>query len=287
MSDQSIISELILALPEAPAYHAPNCRWYELLKRIARRDIEDLFSDKKMNPKAFGPFGSIVFPYHSMGAIDSLDLFGLDELIIFSFYWLNRERYKNVVDIGANIGVHSILMCKCGFHVRSYEPDPKHFDVLDSNLRANDCAKVETFNAAVSKAAGEMEFVRVLGNTTGSHLAGSKDNPYGDLERFPVKVEAIADLIDWADFLKIDAEGHEWEILSVTTSSQWRHCDAIIEIGNERNAGLIFDHLSALGANLFSQKTGWAQVRSIQDMPTSYRDGSLFVSCKPRMPWCK
>lgn len=285
MENPSIISDLILALPEVARHHAPDTRLYALLKQVARREVAGLFGDKSGKPKPFGPFGELVFPYHTMGAIDSLDLFGLDELIIFSFYWSCRNRYKNVVDIGANIGLHSILMAKCGFRVRSYEPDPLHYEVLTRNLRANACATVETFNSAVSKTAGEMEFVRVLGNTTGSHLAGSKENPYGDLERFPVKVEAIASLIEWADLLKIDAEGHEWEILSVTTPSQWKKCDAMIEIGNSHNAERVLDYFSSKGINLFSQKTGWGRVRTIDDMPTSYRDGSLFISGKSEMPW--
>ncbi len=35
--------------------------------------------------EVFGPFGALNFPYREMGAITSLQLFGLDELIIFAF----------------------------------------------------------------------------------------------------------------------------------------------------------------------------------------------------------
>jgi FkbM family methyltransferase len=132
-----------------------------------------------------------------MGAVDSLNLFDLDELIIFSFYHANRNRYKKAVDIGANIGLHSILMCKCGFDVRSYEPDPQHFSQVQKNLELNHCGNVDAHNAAVSGTVGEMGFVRVEGNTTGSHLAGSKPNPYGELKRFPVRVESIGSITSW------------------------------------------------------------------------------------------
>ena len=38
-------------------------------------------------------------------------------------------------------------------------------------------------------------------------------------------------------------------------------------------------------AKLFAQKINWQRVRSIAAMPTSHRDGSLFVTKKDQMPW--
>ena len=55
---------------------------------------------------------------------------------------------------------------------------------------------------------GKAKSVRVVGNTTGSHFRGRK-RFYGDLEHFEVEVEDFRNIIDWADFLKIDVEGHE------------------------------------------------------------------------------
>jgi len=206
-------------------------------------------------------------------------------LIIFSFYWVNRNKYRRVLDIGANIGLHSIILDRCGFEVRAYEPDPQHFTILQRNLALNHCSNVQAVNAAVSSKAGAMEFVRVLGNTTGSHLAGSKSNPYGDLERFPVKVEAIEPLITWADLIKLDAEGHEKEILLATKRDHWLSTDALIEVENKSNAAAIFEHFAALGVQLFSQKTNWQPVRNVGDVPTGYREGTLFATCKSEMPW--
>ena len=285
LSPASIIGDLLLALPSLCSYHEPGSKVYTLLKQVARREVETLFSDEKPQVREFGPFGELIFPYFKMGSIDSLNLFDIDELIIFSFYLANRKRYRRVLDIGANIGLHSIIMSKCGFEVRSYEPDPRHFEILQRNLALNNCSNVQAFNKAVSREAGEMEFVRVLGNTTGSHLAGSKPNPYGDLERFPVKVEAFEPLINWADLIKLDVEGHEKVVLLSTELKHWVKTDALVEIENAGNATDIYEHFSILGVKLFSQKTNWQQVRSLDDMPTSYHDGTLFVTCRDEMPW--
>lgn len=281
----TILESLFLALPSLSSQLAHGTRVYDLLRQVARSEVERLFSDQGAPDKEFSPFGDLVFPYHKMGAVDSLNLFDLDELIIFSFYWANRKRYKRVADIGANIGLHSIVLSKCGFDVRAYEPDPQHFEILRRNLALNNSSHVETFNAAISSQTGVMEFVRVLGNTMSSHLAGFKANPYGDLERFPVKVEAIEPLMAWADLVKLDAEGHEKEIILATNHEHWLTTDALVEVGNKSNAAAIFEHFTTLGVQLFSQKTSWQPVRDVDDVPTSYREGTLFTTCKNEMPW--
>jgi FkbM family methyltransferase len=281
----SILESLFLALPSLGSHYSPTSKVYTLLKQVARQEVEKLFAGDKPVAREFGPFGNLVFPYFKMGNIDSLNLFDLDELIIFGFYWTNRKRYRRVLDIGANIGLHSVILAKCGFEVHSYEPDPKHFEVMQRNLALNNCAKVQAFNTAVSSQAGEMEFVRVLDNTTGSHLAGSKPNPYGELERFPVKVEAFEPLINWADLIKLDIEGHEKIVLLSTKREHWLKTDALVEIENAGNAAAVYEHFNTVGVKLFSQKTNWRLVRNIDDMPTSYHEGTLFVTCKSKMPW--
>ena len=102
----SILEDLILALPSLHSYHTPESRAYRMMKQVARREIETRFHEVDLRVEQFEPFGELIFQYHKMGAIDSLDLLNLDELIIFSFYWANRKRYWHVVDIGAYIWLH-------------------------------------------------------------------------------------------------------------------------------------------------------------------------------------
>jgi len=281
----NVLEEIIHLLPMISDYHAPDSQLYTTLGRMARAEVERRFSVPDYKAHDFKPFGNVVFPYHKLGAVDSLDLLNLDELIILSFYWVNRKRYKRVVDIGANIGPHSIILSKCGFAVQAYEPDPKHYEILQQNLKLNNCANVQVINAAVSDKPGEAEFIRVVGNTTGSHLAGSKANPYGELDKFSVKLEAIGPIIDEADLIKLDAEGHEKEILLATKREHWLETDALVEIENKDNAALIYKHFEAMKINLFSQKNCWRRVSNLEGMPNSYREGTLFISNKTKIPW--
>lgn len=280
-----ILGRLLLALPSLYRQHIPTSDVYDLLKQVARQEVENIFYCPEPREIEFGPFGCLVFPYHPMGVFDSLNLFDLDELIILSFYWTNRYRYQRVLDVGANIGLHSIILSRCGFEIRAYEPDPEHFKILQRNLALNHCDRVTAFNQAISDKTGVKEFIRVLGNTTGNHLAGSKPHPYGELERFPVEVEAIEPLFGWADLIKLDAEGHEKEILLSTRKQDWLKTDALVEVENETNAKLLYEHFGGLEVNLFSQKINWQRVTNEDHVPTSYREGTLFVTCKNEMPW--
>ena len=281
-----MINQLIEALPEVSSHHSRTSNLYVILDNTAKTCVKNSKLSSKENTEInFGNFGSLIFPYFKMGEIDSLDLFGLDELIIFSFYWANRHRYKATADIGANLGIHSIMMSRCNFDVVAYEPDPTHLKILKRNLDLNNIKNTKVEEKAVSDKSGKLEFIRVLGNTTSSHLAGAKSNAYGELESYDVDVESIEVIMSNCDFLKIDAEGQERVILLATNSKHWESTDAIIEVGTSDNALAIFNHFNSLGVNLFSQKRNWEKVTSLDDMPISYKEGSLFISTKSTMPW--
>jgi FkbM family methyltransferase len=280
------LGEIIEALPALAAQHARTSATYQVLDDRARAAVAVSGLTRESGEAVLlGCFGTVVFPFTRMGAISTLELFGLDELIIFSFYWVNRNRYRRAADIGANLGLHSILMGKCGWNVMAYEPDPEHAKLLRNNLDRNDSASVELIEAAVSDKPGTLEFVRVLGNTTSSHLAGAKNDAYGPLERFPVRVETIAAIMPTVDFIKMDAEGQEKVIILGTSVEHWENTDMMVEVGSEDNATAIFGHLQKIGVRAFAQKLGWNQVKSVDDMPTHYKNGSLFITRKPAMPW--
>lgn len=274
-------------LAEAHSQHARSSAFYRFMDPVVKHAIAEAKNDfMASHPVPMAEIGTVVLPYLKMGAIDSLDLFGLDELMLFAFYYRNRARYKRAIDIGGNLGLHTIMLAKCGFQVETYEPDPFHYEKLMQNLALNHVeGQCEVHRAAISNKDGSMEFVRVLGNTTGSHLAGAKANPYGDLERFAVDVRDIKTACVNADLAKIDAEGHETVILTAIPMERWGGLDAFVEIGTPENAALVFEHFNKTPVHIFSQKTGWKRVQGLEQMPTSYQEGGIFISRKDDMPW--
>ncbi|MCR4300709.1 MAG: FkbM family methyltransferase [Sulfuricaulis sp.] len=226
-------------------------------------------------------------PFVSFGAVTSDDLFCDNEQVIFDFYEKNGDRYRRALDIGANIGVHSILMARQGWDVQAFEPDQQHASAflwqhrLRNDIPLGYFPKLKT--AAVSDHIGKETFVRVKGNTTSSHLKGDK-RPYGELEEFEVETVDCRPLFDWADFAKIDCEGHEARILLTVTPAQAEKVDFMVEIGNKKNAELIWPHFKKLPTRLWSQKNDWREVMSFADMPIHHSEGALFIGNNPPFP---
>ena len=269
------------------AHHSRDDDWWVVKNAALEATRLDLRVElESTGGVVVGPVGFVPFSYVEMGAINSLDLFGLDELILLPFYWLNRDRYRKAVDMGANIGLHSVLLSRMGLTVTSYEPDPKHVALLSKHLDANKVQdRVTIVQAAVARENGVLKFVRVLGNTTGSHVAGAKKDPYGDLELFEVPAVGVADAVIGKDLVKMDVEGLEAELLTRLDASHFAGLDIVCEVGTSANAQSIWEHFDQSGLNLFSQKIGWGRVASPADMPHSHKEGSLFISMSEEMPW--
>lgn len=273
------------AIPELLPLLRRGTKTFDFVELIAARAAHESGFTPGGEGETFGEFGHVTFPYREMGSIDSLDLFGLDELIIFSFYADNRTRYSTAADLGANSGLHSLLMARIGWQVEAYEPDPQHVAVIEQNLTLNRIEGVRIHQAAVSDKEGATDFVRVLGNTTGSHIAGAKADPYGELETFEVECEDVRSVMARVDFMKMDVEGQEAKIILSTRPTDWQGTDVMLEVGTPENARAIYDHLSALGVAMFPQKIGWVGARSADDLPSHHTHGSLFASLRRESPW--
>ena len=274
-------SDFFTKLSKLSHEHSKFSSTYQLLKSLTRSLIDgsDLKSDLSKNVK-FGEFGELIFPFYSFGNIDTLDLFGIDELIIFSFYLSNQKKYKKVLDIGGNLGLHTILMSKIGWEIKVYEPDPIHIALLKRNLELNKCLKnIKVLQNAVLDKEDELEFTRVLGNTTGSHISGKKSLPYGEIDKFKVKTVDIKSIIQDVDFIKLDAEGAELDIITSLEKTNFERTDLMIEISSYENAKGIYKHISDMpNVNMFSQLSNWNKVNQLSEMPNTHKDGSIFIS---------
>lgn len=283
---QVLLDEILVAIPKLLEQHSHASSIYAVMSFAAKHAANMLFGEQGPQRANIGLAGEVVMPYTRMGAINSTHLFGLDELILFSYYASRAGHYQRVADLGANIGLHSILLAKLGYQVDCFEPDPLHIIRLRENLRINRLVdRLTVHGVAVSDRAGSVEFCRVLGNTTSSHISGAKAAPYGELETLTVDTVDIRAVMKNVDFLKIDVEGHEANLIEATGVDDWNGREAVVEIGSAENAARIFTHLRAIGVNIFSQKIGWRRVANCDQLPTSYREGSVFISTAATMVW--
>ncbi len=113
-----------------------------------------------------------------------------------------------VLDIGANIGYHTLLASKLGAKVYAFEPEPETFKLLQKNVEYNNCVAV-LINKAVSDKNGTVTLYINPDNNGGHSLEYKHEKS--------VEVEAVA-LDEYfpdlkPDFIKMDIEGAEYHAL--------------------------------------------------------------------------
>jgi FkbM family methyltransferase len=126
----------------------------------------------------------------------------------------NLHGAKAIVDVGANFGALTALMCELapGARVYAFEPHPKTFAALDRNVRSNGLAeRVFCGQTAVGKAIGTAHFLDT-GEPATNRLAAKGGNT------FEVALTTIDSFcrqheLPFVDFMKIDVEGAEAEVL--------------------------------------------------------------------------
>jgi FkbM family methyltransferase len=123
-----------------------------------------------------------------------------------------------VIDIGANIGLFSLLAAKNAARVYSFEPMSENFFYLQRNVAANRLSNVSYFNYAVAAHSGQIKIAKndaLTACSIYSELADSYEN---------VNCTTLVEIfnqngLEKCDFLKIDCEGSEFEILFSTPTN--------------------------------------------------------------------
>lgn len=223
------------------------------------------------------------FPAVQQGAVDSANLLGLFELMLFRWYSIIANHGGGgptcaAVDIGANIGFHSLFMAKCFDRVNSFDPDINHKSNFLRVMEMNDVSdKVTLNNMAVTDQVGISRFTRVLDNPTASYVDSLKQG-YGPLEYVNVPTVPANAAVDGALLLKIDAEGSEFKILRSLAKSQWeKGLICFFEISSSVNRQPIFDLLSSHGVSLYPQSISWSVASAYTQLPNSWRDGNCMA----------
>jgi FkbM family methyltransferase len=152
-----------------------------------------------------------------------VDAWTILDVIGRNVYRVGRtEPWRTVIDIGANIGVFAVLAAQAapGARIICYEPSADACGLLRTNLALNGVTAV-VHQRAVTAAHG----VAVLHATAASalrrlHPAGATPTtPRETVETVTLADAFDADSIDDCDFLKIDCEGSEYDILRACPAS--------------------------------------------------------------------
>jgi FkbM family methyltransferase len=148
-----------------------------------------------------------------------LYFFGIWEPCITQFI---KERLKSgdcFIDVGANIGYHSLLSAslvgKTG-RVVAIEASPRVYGHLIENLQLNHIENVRALNVAASESPGEVDLFEgdnCLQITTSATLAQDRNcNFVGRVQALPLEMLVTKEELRTARIIKIDVEGAEWNV---------------------------------------------------------------------------
>ena len=267
--------------------HSPKSLTYNFIKKILDFIIQlKINNSERVSTYNFNSIlKNIKFKRYDFVAFKFEHLMNLEELIIFKYYFNNRKYYKTFLDLGANVGLHSVIASELGLKVDSYEPDKNHFKSLKENCKINHLKNIKINNKAVFNKTGKVTFVQVKNNTTANHIAGLKENLYGPIKKEIVQTVAASSLFKKNDLVKMDIEGAESAVLKSINQDYWLNTDCFVSIHNNTVAKEIFSFFKKKKINLFSSKVNWKKIKKFKEIPTCHAEGLLFISTKEKMNW--
>lgn len=141
-----------------------------------------------------------------------------------------------VIDIGANVGIFSVLASSIASKgkIYSFEPVKDNFNRLVAHKELNNCNNIIPDNRGVSNKNKKVK-IHLLNDNSGGHSLNKKKfnnlpekaSSYEMIDCITLK--DIFDIynIERCDFLKMDCEGEEYKILKALPSDYYKKIDKI------------------------------------------------------------
>jgi len=127
----------------------------------------------------------------------------------------NLKEGDTFVDVGAHIGYFTLIAARLvgpHGHVYSFEPNPRSFNILQKNIKANNLENVTAINKAVTNKTSSTYLYLNMQNTGDTRIT----NPNRETNKVKVKTTTLNKELKnkSIDFIKIDVQGAEPLVLN-------------------------------------------------------------------------
>lgn len=163
------------------------------------------------------------------------------------------KRGDTVIDVGANIGHYTLQLSRAvgpAGRVIAMEPMPETFEILTGNMRAARAYNVTPLNLAASSKGGSVSMTLPKWENGNDNFYQARISQVGDYHVRCGSLDLLGSFLQLGEIslLKIDAEGHDMEVLRGAEKLIAQHMPTIIiESGSK---GPIYDWLLGRGYEL-------------------------------------
>lgn len=141
----------------------------------------------------------------------------LRELFLDRIYspFLEGKENLTIVDAGFNIGLFSLYASRFAKQIYAFEPAKETYEIGLRNLKDNHIQNVKLFQKAIGIKDGKTSFFHNTNTTMNSAMAvvASEPNAHEEVEMIRFDTFVKQEEIEKIDFLKLDIEGSEGEVL--------------------------------------------------------------------------
>ncbi len=243
-------------------------RWYGVNRFLTTRRLKVTRIDNRLDWISLGPYG-VAWPTgrplpRLVGAL--VELWAPSNSHFYFSEGTEVHEGDDVIDVGACEGSFALecLVKHKAANVWCFEPDESMCHALEVTAERNGMAeKLHIFFGAVSRVSGAVRFLEDSRDLMASHVVDYSPSSEKEPLSTNLKIVASTSLDDWAnetglkklDFLKIDAEGSDLDVLkgakgclerwrpsiAVTTYHHPNHCNEMVEYLTSLRLGYQFD----------------------------------------------
>ena len=112
------------------------------------------------------------------------------------------------MDVGANIGMTSLLLSQASGEVHAFEPAQTTFGMLEENIRLNGIRNVTTYNCGLGDVEKASEITFAPGNASGGFVSDQTSASEGHIVE-PIQIKLGDSFQLSPEFIKLDVEGYE------------------------------------------------------------------------------
>lgn len=164
------------------------------------------------------------------------------------------KKCNRAIDIGANIGIYSYALSKLCKHVESFEPMPECAKMLTAYANSKN---ITVHNIGLSNKTGNTDlYVPLIRGDSKLNIGlASVNDCGGERECFEIPIQCLDNFnFSNVDFIKIDVEGHELEVIEGALVTIRREKPIILVEIEQRHLATrkiedVFSYILSLGYN--------------------------------------